>query len=69
MVWCSTDSFREHYDRPDPELMEKFRKRIFKCNNITAQPRQVCCIDFECIALSSNLCDEHVQPQIMSNKR
>ena len=38
---CSEPEFRTRYGRPDAELMEKFRQRVFQCFNIDAKPRQV----------------------------
>ena len=37
----SESEFRAHYRRPDADLMEKFRQRVFQCFNIDAKPRQV----------------------------
>ena len=38
---CSEPEFRHRYGRPDAELMERFRQRVFQCFNFDAKPRQV----------------------------
>ena len=37
----SESEFRAHYRRPDAELMEKFRQRVFQCFDIDVKPHQV----------------------------
>ena len=59
LPWCSEPEFRQRFGRPEAELMEKLRQRVFQCFKIEAKPRQVLLFSVICSALPSRIPSHH----------